>query len=57
MLIMASGKGDLDMVNRLLDCKEIDVNLTAEDEVSGMFDFIPSVSDSLIYFFLDMFFN
>ena len=37
---MASQKGHLDVVNRLLDCKEIEVN--AKTRVSGNVDFAPS---------------
>jgi len=49
-LICASDLGHLHVVNRLLDCKEIDVN--AQDRVSGIVDFVIShLQNSLPIFF------
>ena len=54
-LIKASEYGHLDVVNRLLDCKEIDVNL--QTKVSGIVDFVTShLQNSLPIFFGCVFF-
>ena len=55
-LLRALGEGHLDVVNRLLDCKEIEVNL--QDNVSGNVDFVPSrLPKFFALFFLDVVFN
>ena len=53
---MASQNGHLDVVNRLLDCKHIDVNLQAN--VSENVDFVTShLHFSFLFFFLMCLFN
>ena len=51
---MALQNGHLDVVNRLLDRKEIDINV--QNKVSGMFNFVTSHLQILFPIFLDMFF-
>ena len=54
--MLVSRDGHLNVVNRLLDCKEIDVNV--QNVVSGMFEFFTSHTVSKfspLLFFLDMF--
>ena len=54
-LVYASGNGNLDVVNRLLDCKQIDVNV--QDKVSGNVDCVTSDRQSsfLFVYFLCVF--
>ena len=53
-LILASEKGHLGLVNRLLDCKEIDVNLQDPDvsENAGL-----SINLKFSFTFFAMFYN
>ena len=53
---MASQNEQLDVVNRLLDCKQIDVNV--QNEVSGvLIASHPYLQILFPNFFLDVFFN
>ena len=55
-LMLASSNGHLDVVNRLLDCKQIDVNV--QDKVSEIVQCVTShLQNSLLcFFFLNVFF-
>ena len=54
-MITASRDGHLDVVNRLLDCKQIDVNV--QNQVSGNVDCVTSHLQILLPTFLGVFLN